>query len=267
MAVAHQGAGLRARARLCAAPAAGRREARGGGGTGTAAGSCSSTRAHGISRPTTRAATSRPGDRIEEVRELSGASRHAGGVRRLDEGDGPRARERRGMVRGRDREAPRTRSARCSRTPRRASGSTGRRDSTGTMPGCCELELERCGSSPARPSSSRSTPSEPSTTASPPKPSRPRRSDRVTTRKATEADGHSNGSYGIARPGSRRRGGVPAPGHRHGRDRAARRRRVPHLQRASPRADPDRGPRAPRLRPRRARGGPTPRRSRTPGAG
>jgi uncharacterized protein YbjT (DUF2867 family) len=66
-------------------------------------------------------------------------------------------------------------------------------------------------------------------------------------RTGARADGHSNRPHGPTRQRPRRRRRLPARRHRHGRDRARRRRRISDLQRAPPRADPDRGPRAPRL--------------------
>ena len=66
----------------------------------------------------------------------------ADAVRDWTAGDGPRARRRRAVVRGRDR-GPAHTSARCSRSSEGERLDAGDVISTGTMPGCCGLELDR----------------------------------------------------------------------------------------------------------------------------
>ena len=86
-----------------------------------------------------------PVGEVEDLRQLDRLRRaHRRRAARLAGGDRAGAGRRRGLVRGRRRPAPPTTSARCSPTPRPASGSSPATSiSTGTMPGCCGLELDR----------------------------------------------------------------------------------------------------------------------------
>ena len=89
---------------------------------------------------------------------------------------------------------------------------------------------------------------------------RPGRLELVASRIDSDERGQADRAHGDAGQGSRRGGRVPGRGNGAGRDRAAGAGRLPDLQRAPPRADPDRVRQKSRLRPHRPRGPPMRRR-------